>query len=66
MDNMLTGVADFISKVGFPIFVALYVLMRLEPAISSLKKTINVLTYVLAKSMNVDIEEARTIAGTCK
>ena len=27
----LTMVADFINKVGFPIFVALYVLLRTEP-----------------------------------
>lgn len=62
----MNEITDFIAKVGFPVFVAIYVLMRLEPAINSLKKTINVLTYVLAKSQNVDFEEAKKIAGDCK
>ncbi len=58
---MLDQVANFISKVGFPIFVALYVLMRLEPTIHGLKKSIDVLTYILAKSQGLDVKEAEDI-----
>ena len=61
----MSDIADFIARVGFPVFVALYVLMRLEPTIKGLEKTINVLTYVMAKSNGVDFEEAQKIAGNC-
>ena len=54
---------NFISSVGFPVFVAVYLLIRLEPTIRELQKTITVLTVVVAKSNNVDYEEARKIAG---
>ena len=62
----MSDIADFIARVGFPVFVALYVLMRLEPTIKGLEKTINVLTYVMAKSNGVDFDEAQEIAGHCK
>ena len=64
--QMMTEIGELITAVGFPVFVAIYVLMRLEPAIQSLKKTVNVLTYVMAKSQGVDYEEAKKIAGDCK
>ena len=54
-------IISFISSVGFPVFVAVYVLCRLEPTIKSLERTVNVLTYVLAKQTGVDYEQAKTI-----
>lgn len=54
---------QFISTVGFPVFVAVYLLVRLEPTIRELQKTMMVLTVVVAKSNGVDYEEAKRMAG---
>lgn len=55
--------AKLAANYGFPMVVAFYLLMRLEPLIKELQKTVNVLTIVVAKQGGVDIEEARRIAG---
>ena len=51
---------DVIKDLGFPIFVAGFVLIRLEPAIKRLDASIMALTIVAAKSngmKNKDISE---------
>ncbi|MDW7673797.1 MAG: YvrJ family protein [Bacillota bacterium] len=53
-----------VGNYGFPMVIALYVLIRLEPAIKGLQKTITILTIVVAKSNNVDYEEARKFVGS--
>jgi hypothetical protein len=55
--------AKLAANYGFPMVVAFYLLLRLEPLIRELQKTVNVLTVVVAKQGGVDIEEARKIAG---
>jgi hypothetical protein len=42
-----------IKDIGFPIFVALFVLCRLEPAVRRLEKTITALMIVTAKTNGV-------------
>lgn len=54
--SLVTGIAQFISQVGFPIFVAVYVLMRLEPTINKLNDTVKVLTIITAKQSGVDYD----------
>jgi hypothetical protein len=51
--------AEFIQSVGFPIFVSVYILVRIEPVLFKINKTISVLTVVLAKSTGVNYEEAK-------
>jgi len=46
----LKTVGDFIGSVGFPAFVAIFVLIRLEPAITRLRQSITSLMVVTAKS----------------
>ena len=46
-----------ISTVGFPIFIAVYVLMRLEPTINSLNSTIAQQTVLIAKLSGIDYNE---------
>ncbi|HHY47084.1 MAG TPA: YvrJ family protein [Firmicutes bacterium] len=41
-------VAQFIKEVGFPIFVAVYVLMRLEPVLSNINTSVAELTKAIA------------------
>ena len=47
-----------ISTVGFPIFIAVYVLMRLEPTINKLNSTIMQQTLLIAKLCGIDYNEA--------
>ena len=46
-----------ISTVGFPIFIAVYVLMRLEPTINKLNYTIMQQTLLIAKLSGIDYNE---------
>jgi hypothetical protein len=46
-----------ISSVGFPIFIAVYVLMRLEPTINKLNSTIAQQTVLIAKLSGIDYNE---------
>ena len=54
MEAVLQG----ISTVGFPIFIAVYVLMRLEPTINKLNSTIAQQTILIAKLSGIDYNEA--------
>ena len=56
MEEMIEAIAQFIGQVGFPIFVAVYVLMRLEPTINRLNDTVKVLTIITAKQSGVDYD----------
>lgn len=46
-----------ISNYGFPMVVAGYLLIRLEPTIKDLQKSINLLSLIIAKQSNIDINE---------
>ena len=41
---------EIVKDIGFPVFVALFVLVRLEPAVKRLDNAITALTIVAAKS----------------
>jgi len=45
------------TNYGFPMVVAGYLLIRLEPVIKDLQKSINSLTIVVAKLNGIDTEE---------
>lgn len=47
-----------ISTVGFPIFIAVYVLVRLEPTINKLNSTIAQQTVLIAKLSGIDYNKA--------
>ncbi len=46
MDNMIT----IISNVGFPIFVAVFLLVRIEPTLNRLGKTIDRILIFLERN----------------
>ncbi len=50
------------SNYGFPMVVAGYLLVRLEPLIKELQKSITLLTIVVARQGGVDYEDARQLA----
>ncbi|WP_027365056.1 YvrJ family protein [Desulfotruncus alcoholivorax] len=49
------------ANYGFPMVVAGYLLVRLEPLIKELQKSITLLTLVVAKQSDVDVEQMRQI-----
>jgi len=56
MEEMIEAVAQFIGQVGFPVFVAVYVLVRLEPTINKLNDTVRILTIITAKQSGIDYD----------
>jgi len=47
---------SIVKDIGFPIFVAVFVLCRLEPAVRRLERSISALTLITAKSNGVSKE----------
>ncbi|WP_041274404.1 YvrJ family protein [Desulforamulus reducens] len=45
------------SNYGFPMVVAGYLLLRLEPTIRDLQKSINLLSFIIARQSNMDMKE---------
>ena len=70
MEEMIEAIAQFIGQVGFPIFVAVYVLIRLEPTINKLNDTMRILTIITAKQSGVDydgvVRDYDLNGGKCK
>jgi hypothetical protein len=49
------------ANYGFPMVVAGYLLVRMEPLIKELQKSITLLTVVVARQGGVDYEDARRL-----
>lgn len=47
MIEYVTAVSEFIKSVGFPIFVGVYVLVRVETTLSKLSSNIGALTLAI-------------------
>jgi len=54
------------ANYGFPMVVAVYLLVRLEPLIRDLEKSITLLTMVVAKQSNIDVEQVQQIVEGCR
>jgi hypothetical protein len=52
-------IAQFISQVGFPIFVAVYVMVRMEKVLSDIKESLDRNTVILEKVFQYFIDERR-------
>jgi len=52
---------QLVSNYGFPMVVAGYLLVRLEPLIRDLEKSITLLTMVVAKQSSIDVEQVQQI-----
>jgi len=57
MEELMQLAANY----GFPMVVAGYLLVRLEPLIRNLDKSITLLTMVVAKQSNIDVEQVQQI-----
>lgn len=54
------------ANYGFPMIVAGYLLVRIEPLLRELKESVVILTAVVARQNGTDVEEIRSIAGCRK
>ena len=59
----MAEITEFINRVGFPVFVAVYLLIRLEPTISRLSDNIRLLTILLAKQEGVNVDDIKRKYG---
>jgi len=59
MRALEVDILQLFGAYGFPALVAGFVLLRLEPAIKSLERTVTVNTIILAKISGVDYDEAK-------
>lgn len=60
------GWIDVIKDLGFPIFVAVFVLVRMEPAIKRLDSSIMALTIVAAKSNGMKSKDITEVIDAVK
>jgi len=51
---------------GFPMLVAGYLLIRIEPVIKDLQKSITMLTLVIARQSDVDVNQMQQILDSRK
>ena len=58
---MWETIGDFIGAVGFPVFVATFVLVRLDPAIRKLTQAITSNTVVTAKANGMEAKDVKEI-----
>jgi len=56
-------VEQLVSRLGFPIFVAIFVLCRLEPAIKRLERSIMAMTVTVAKLNGMKEADIEVIIG---
>jgi len=57
MEEMFKLAANY----GFPMVVAGYLLIKIEPVMKDLQKSINSLTIVVARQSGIDVEEISKI-----
>jgi hypothetical protein len=58
---MVEEIFKLAANYGFPMVVAGYLLVRLEPLIKELQKSITLLTLVVARQSNLDMEDMKRI-----
>jgi hypothetical protein len=57
---------EIITDLGFPIFVAVFVLVRLEPSMRKLYDAVTALTVVIAKSNGMRESDVDSIVAAVK
>jgi len=61
MDQFMQYAVTLIKDVGFPIFVAALVLLRIEPAITHLDRAITMMATMIAKSNGLKEEDVEKV-----
>ena len=50
-------ILNFINTVGFPIFVAVFFLLKLDNTLQNIGKSLNELTRIIETKLNINIKE---------
>ena len=50
-----------IGNYGFPMVIACYLLVRMEPVIKDLQRSVMILTLVIARQSDIDVEQMKRI-----
>ena len=53
----VASIGSFIREVGFPVFVATYVLVRLELTLNNLNRSVRLQSILLARQQGTSVEE---------
>lgn len=61
MDQFISYAITIIKDIGFPVFVAVFVLLRIEPAIKHLDRVIMAMAVMIAKSNGMKEDEVAHI-----
>jgi len=61
MDQFMRDIVVFIKDVGFPIFVAVYLLLRIGPAVNHLERAIMLLVRIQGKTNGCKEEDVETM-----
>ena len=56
---MYAEIGSLISNVGFPVFVAVFVLLRLEPTIRRMEKAMHLQSIILARITGQDYQKIK-------
>ncbi len=57
MEELLLSLGNY----GFPMVIATYLLVRMEPLIRELQKSVTLLTVVVARQSDVDLSAAQQL-----
>lgn len=63
VEMSLEALGDLISRVGFPIFVAVYVMVRMETALNRLGENVRLQSILLARQQGVSVEDIQRQFG---
>lgn len=63
MSSALELIANLIAQVGFPIFVSVWLLWRIEGALYRLGESIRLLTIILARQQGVSVDDIKRQFG---
>ncbi|WP_031514096.1 YvrJ family protein [Desulfofalx alkaliphila] len=57
MEELLQAIGNY----GFPMVIAGYLLVRMEPVIRDLQRSVTLLTMVVARQSDIDVEHLKKI-----
>lgn len=63
LNVLLNLIGDFIGRVGFPVFVAVYVMVRMETALNRLSDHVRLQSILLARQQGVSLEDIERTFG---
>lgn len=63
MNSALELIGNLIAQVGFPIFVAVWLLWRIEGALYRLGENIRLLTIILARQQGASVDDMKRQFG---